>query len=352
MRRLLTLVLWALALVAQEPDLSLLTLKLREAIANGDWKTAAELSEKIKDATHKQRDLAFSRSNQTQVDAILTWLPADTETVIVAEHPWIRKESKGDGSFDARVFTMMELEEAESLRDALNGRTLRFSLLAARNFANHPPREGTNFLPLGMIAYEGCGLYAFAEPVGDLQIRSSPQEQIGGLSAWTIVIESKEGAPPTTLRLAMLDRDTLIACNSRSFLEQVLAGRKSSRDVSPAFPPGLPMWKYVDRAAPLWAMRRFRPDRVGKDPTYPRNDEGAIGMTAVFYDSPPSANARWISRSATNYWKRLAESPDFYGHSKTARLADGTWELTAEGQQALQFAVFSFLAGLGLAIYL
>ena len=123
--------------------------------------------------------------NAPAIDAWLTRLPDDVETVVVYDSPV-------EGSYliedDAPNFAVLDPSKlavivawqglaglaAPALGEdlwpaAFAEQTLEYGVLAARQFRNHTPSpEG--ILPLGLIAYEGCGFIALSAPIEEIPI--------------------------------------------------------------------------------------------------------------------------------------------------------------------------------------
>jgi hypothetical protein len=86
-------VLCAQSLCAQvsspsQDELLSLTDQLRSAMAAGDWKAAASLSATLNDAVRQARNSSLSATNLKQIGSVLSWLPKNTETIVVAQQPF------------------------------------------------------------------------------------------------------------------------------------------------------------------------------------------------------------------------------------------------------------------------
>lgn len=140
--------------------------RLQSAANAADWKNAALLSQSLKEAVLQRRDRSLGRQTDDEVDSILRWLPADTETVVVAHQPFTLAEPNPQtlpGALEAAqgyILGLLGSIDDGKLFKNLEGRTLRFAVLAARKFANQPPNANGG-TPLGMIAFQGCATYAF-----------------------------------------------------------------------------------------------------------------------------------------------------------------------------------------------
>jgi hypothetical protein len=89
--RLVVLSLLVSSVFGQTPaksDLLLQAEQLQALIAARDWAKAAELSRSLKEAVAEARNSSLSAQGAELTDSILTWLPADTETLVVAQLPF------------------------------------------------------------------------------------------------------------------------------------------------------------------------------------------------------------------------------------------------------------------------
>jgi hypothetical protein len=354
----------AATMLAQEPfskaDMLSLVDQLKAATQSGDWKKAAELSTRLREAVLSQRNRSLSREANEQISKVLTWLPEDTETVVVVSEPFSLPKSDADPPADtfasARQYTLFPLYGTTWERN-LSGRTLRFAAIAARKFRNHEPGKN-DALPLGLIAYEGCGVYAFAKPM-DESVLQPPQTSILGHPIWEGKVEDENQDAPVaeTYFASLLKSDIIIACNNRDFLTQVLS-RLDGPPSAEAFPSSLPEWKHVDRSKPFWGLRHFRSERATEDPTYPGNgliseerNAAPVGVAIDVDSSGGSISARFISASKVDPWKDLAEAQDFQGRAKTRQIAPDVWELSVSAEkEAGMFGIFALLGVLGFVI--
>src|SRR5438128_287284 len=147
MRPMATLLFAALALRAQQPataDLLRRTDGLEAAIQVGDWTRAAQLSRDLKAAVQDARNHAMAAAATELRDSILAWLPADTETLIVAQQPFTIVAQDGTKvpsaleSARGYVLFLLGAPEQQMAYKALTGRTVRLAALAARRFGEDP----------------------------------------------------------------------------------------------------------------------------------------------------------------------------------------------------------------------
>ena len=374
MRLLALFLISALALNAQSPSVDnaeiLTTIdRLRSAIASEDWKLAAELSKSLRTTVKGARDSALARSASSDIEDIIRALPQDTETIAVAQVPFTLSAMTPTVQIDALqvargyVLALLGAAEKGEVFKALEGRAMRFSMVMARNFRNHPS-DGSQALPLGMIDYQGCSVYAFAGPISETVFPKVPEISIFGKRVWLmqgkLYEQARDATPRTdTYLFTLLKEDTILACNDRNFFES-LVQRVSVPPVEHGLPANLPEWKYVERSAPFWGFRHFKPDAPGTDPTDPRRGglmgsayTGTIGVTFQVEKPAGQILARWLSTSLTNPWERFTKSPEIGSGSQTRRLADGTWELSVKDDLAPgYFTVFALMGMLGFVVLL
>jgi len=369
MRAAMALLLLAARFVpAQTPvdtaNLLSLTDHLQAAIDAEDWTRAAELSSALKQAVAESRNAALANKSEEQIDAALGWLPANTETVIVAKEPFKLDFNSRRGAalpgtlrlMQSYTLTPISSKAADELTLKLEGQTLRFAVFAARRFQNRQPGTGSA-APHGLIAYQGCGIYGMARPAGAQLLARPPDESLTGYLTWTVKSANAESlaaddARAETLFLTQPKPDLLLACNDRNFLFEVLA-RIDAPARTRAFAPDAPEWKMVDRSAPLWAIRRFLPERAGADPSYPSGG-GLMGIadtaaTAVVFEAgaPKVAiRAQWISKSRLNPWQALAAIPDVRGGAKVQINRDGLWQIAVDQEGSA--SLYAALALMGL----
>ncbi len=234
--------------------------------------------------------------------------------------------------------------------------------MAARKFGNHPD-DGGKALPLGMIAYQGCGFYSFAQSIPEDVLPQPPTTSILGQPVWLAegkeYVQARNARPTTdTYLMALPKPDLVIACNDRNFLTQVLS-RMTATPSTQAFPPTLPEWKYVDRSKPLWALRHFRQERALEDPSFPNNVglfqgynvSAPVGVVVIVDGPNGRVIGRFIASSPENPWKDLVSVGDFSGQAETHQVAPGVWELSAPADsESGGYMVFALMAILGFVV--
>jgi hypothetical protein len=347
--------------VPTKPDLLKLTDQLESAIVAGDWKQAAALSTTLKDETRDARNRSMSANANDRVDSILSWLPVDTETVIVAQEPFTlsagqqTENPKALAMAQGYVVDLLAAAENEKLHKALLGRTIRLAAVGARAFGEHPADE-RGATPLGLIAYQGCAAYTFAEPITESSLSRTADESLMGHPIWVSKGSQNDQPQTDTYLVALPKSDLLIVCNNRDFLTTMLS-RMASPQKGRALPADLPEWKQVDRHAALWAVRHYRTGGANDDPTNVVNmlelkaNPEATGLIVEFGLASDAAVARMISKS--DPWKEFAANQEFHGATQSRKLANGAWELSIAGKaEAANMSVFALMAVLGFVVLL
>jgi hypothetical protein len=268
MRTLATLLLLAPAVFGQaqaKADLLNQTEQLQSLIAAGEWEKASELSRSLKAAVADARNHSLSGNASQLADSILNWMPADIETFVVAQQPFTLTQASPNTiptapqAAQSFVLGLLYLAEQETLRKTLQGRTLALAALAARRFEDRPPDQ-RGHIPLGLIAYQGCAVYSFAEPVPESILSRTPDDSVMGNRVWTSKGSESDLADADTYFLSLLEPQLMVVCNNRDFLGE-LVSRKGQPQKARALPADLPEWKQVDRTAPLWGVAHYGAER-------------------------------------------------------------------------------------------
>lgn len=353
------LLLTAAALPAQQPvkaDLMKLTDQLDAAIQAGDWTQAAQISRVLKYAVQDARNQSMAAAGSELADAILGWLPPDTMTLVVAQQAFdiaAQDDKSLPSALDASrsyVLGLLGAAEKQNLVKALKGHTVGLAAIAMRFGQERDDNQHTNSpVPLGMIPYQGCGVYAFAEPVGESVFGRQPEDSILGHRIWVSKGTQNDTPDRETYLIALIKPDLMISCNDRQFFEQVIT--RMAGAVQPrALPASLEEWKHVNRASPLWGISHYNENGAvpsnlvtgGKEPN-------ARGITVEFGLASGAAKARILAKS--DPWSELASSPDFHGAAKSREESPGVWQITIDGKpDAAMMAAFALMAYLGFVV--
>lgn len=235
------------------------------------------------------------------IQQALTWFPADTETVIAANGPFLMPDLKRD-SYEIKSSgdTNQEIEsEFKSLpiglfgfqngllANHLKGQQILLSMEGSRHF-----RAPSG---LGEGPFDGCDVIVFATDVSDRAnsfMKDSSRvalrtEQIEGQKV-TVFQEKMEEDIWTTF-VAFPKPNMAVAATNEEYLREVLA-RLSGKSGERALPNNLPEWKHVSTHAAVWAVRHYDKNGATIDPTSPFGgrksanvpDDKAVGLTFSF----------------------------------------------------------------------
>jgi hypothetical protein len=242
--------------------------------------------------------------------------------------------------------------EKGGLEERMVGHTVRLAAFGARRFENHHPVHG-DALPLGMIAYQGCAVYAFAEPLPASILPRPPDDSVAGQRVWVSKGTESDLPDEDTYLVSLLQTDLMVVCNNREFFEEIVSRRRSLQKAR-ALPADLPEWKQVDRTAPLWAVSHYVPHGLvvhSLDFGDAEKESEATGIAVEFGLASGVTRARMISKS--DPWRNLSDVPDFHGAAKSRKVADGVWELTVSGDpEAANMSAFALMGMVGFIILL
>jgi hypothetical protein len=313
--------------------------QLQSVINGGDWAKAAELSRSLKEKVMDARNQALARRGAGLVDSILTWLPQDTETLLVAQEPFT--VSGGKTAAAPYLASLLAAAEKGELLKRFGSRTFTLAAVGARKFGEGGPTD--NVPRLGMIPYEGCAVFQLPEMPGDVLLNRVPEEKLEGHSVWLSRGSEGDGPDWETIYVTMLDPQLLTACNSHEFLREMLS-RKSMPRQPRALPEDLPEWSLVDRNSPVWGISHYRNGGPLREMMQAPDASGIavnFGNTAV--------TARMISK--TDPWGRFANLPEFQGGARTRLVDSGVWEFSVSAQgQTGSMGVFALMGAMGFVV--
>ena len=231
----------------------------------------------------------------------LSWLPADTETLIVANGPFAmsRSEVPVDETRSRLISKKALREQFESLPSGLvglekglfekylNGEQVEIAMEGSRHFRSPSG--------LGGMPYEGCDIVVFAGDIaslGDAFMKDSKNvavkfEEVEGQRV--AVFQGKLEEDVWTTLVVFPRANVLIIATNRDYLREVLA-RMGGATGPRALPNELPEWKYVDTHAHCWGLRHYDKSQANLDPSSPFGgeksanfaDEEAIGLVFNF----------------------------------------------------------------------
>jgi len=270
------------------------------------------------------------------IEQMLSWLPADTETVSAVMGPFL--------------LPTMEKDSGGALRTASSGDEVRdqfmqFPLLLlvgkdgllAKNLKDKPvvaSIEGSRSFQaptgLGEMRYQGGVIAVFAGNIAanaDAFLRDSAssilrKQQIEGLQVTVFQVKSEEDL--WTTYVAFPKPNIAVVATNEGYLREVLArinGKQSAR----ALPANLPEWKHVNIHAEFWAVRHYQKTGAEQDPSSPFNrgwgkpsDPQAIGLTFSFDpDKSKAATITYLSRDETSLQRIKREYFAEHGPAET-----------------------------------
>jgi len=244
----------------------------------------------------------------TTLSFALSWLPADTETLIVANGPFSMPspDTKTDET-RSRLLSNEELSQQfevlpiglvglpEGLLKKLNGRKVALAMEGSRHFRSPSG--------LGEMPYQGLALVIFSADIrslGDTFMKDSENtaskfEAVEGQRV--AVFQKKLEEDVWTSFVVFPKPNVLVVATNRDYLRDVLA-RIGGMTGSRALPDELQEWKYVDTQAHCWGLRHYDRSQASLDPSSPFGDEEssnfpdnkAIGLVFNF-DKAPSRRA-------------------------------------------------------------
>ena len=311
---------------------------------------------------------------------IMSWLPADTETITVERGPFVlastleESEAKNRAISDKelmRIFEGLPLAlfgfKDGLLSKRLEGKRINFALEGARHF--RPPAG------LGEMPYEGCAIAVFSDNlrneitsfVEDTRKSALRVEHIEGHDV--SVFREKQEQDTWTTFVAFPDENLILVASDRNYLAEVLA--RLGGKVGPlTLPSDLPEWKYVNANARLWGLRHYDKSQTQSDPSSPYGgrksanfpDEQAVGLAFAFDpESGRSATITYLSGNLSigskpsNSPLSMAHAPEAKGlNIKIRELAPGVLEgsYSLEHLEAVRFFLFVLEEVLGHGIYI
>jgi hypothetical protein len=313
---------------------------------------------------------------QDEMQKVLSWLPADTETITVARGPFqlAGRSEVGSQAWDPagsvsdlqlnRLFegipTALFTQNRGFLASRLKDTRVLLAVEGARGFRRP---QG-----LGEGPFDGCEIAILAGDAPETlaaQTYSSALRQESIQGRQVSVFEEKMEEDTWTTFVAFPARNVILVATDRAYLAEVLrrfAGGSGPR----ALPATLPEWKDVDTAARFWGLRHYDHTHADIDPTSPFGgrkagnvpDEKAIGITFSFNPGQArTANITYLAgdRSAGKNLLTGAGAPEAKGlNINVSSLPAGTLRATysLDKQEPLSFFTLQLLAMLGHVVYI
>jgi hypothetical protein len=321
-------------------------------------------------------------SRKIDFEHVLAWLPADTETLLIARGPfWMSNFQIGQEVYTNHEVTSEELEKDFEgmtlqlfnstnglLEKHLRGKKVLFALEASRHF--RPPTG------LGELPFEGCAVAIFRDDLDDRRdafMKEAAQkairiEEIEGQKV--AVFEEPSEQDIWKSFIAFPQKGVVLAATNEQFLREMLS-RMRSPERERALPSSLPEWKYVNTRAQFWGVRHFDKQQAKEDPTSPFGgrksanlpDDGAIGLTYQCRASKErKVTLTYLSNSGAEIGKieegrfpSSSEPEDTAGlHIQRRELQPGVIQSTYDLSRSrpLDLFFFVFMGSVGHAIYL
>ena len=318
------------------------------------------------------------------LNRVLSWLPPDAETVLVANGPfWMSSfrlaenpSTNGrltaedlDKTFEGTTLALFNTHQ-DILEKHLEGEKVLFAMEASRDFRS--PKG------LGEGPFQGCALAIFK---GDLRSRRDAFIRDSALAALrveeidgnkVVVFSEQMEQDVWTTFVTFPQPGVVLVATDELFLRQVLSRMHGEgTETGRALPDTLPEWKYVQRNAKFWGLRHYNRRQADNDPTSPFGggkpanvpDENAIGL---IYESDPAvaqkATITYLTSSGVDL--RKIEEERFPAASdpeeitglqiRYQELAPGVMRTTYELDQirSTQFFFLVLMENMGHAIYL
>ena len=282
----------------------------------------------VSPATQTVEKSVVGESLPADLEKILGWLPADTESIIVSrsfkiEKEWFSddREEESDLISGFRQLTVgLLFIDGEKTEKQLGGVQVALAIHGARNF--HLPTG------LGGNRYEGCTIAMFAEPhhavCKDLMdsLRSSAGEVTKISGSEVLIFKDKMEQDIWTFFLTSPSPGILLCATQREYLETVL-DRMKAQTPQLALTGNLLEWKHVDVDAPVWALRHFDESKKRSlpkevDPIFlenwgDRSDRQVRGLVLnLEKEGKQVGHLHYMSENpeAKTFLKRLFESQD------------------------------------------
>ncbi len=294
------------------------------------------------------------------IDELLWWLPADTETVQVAQTPGrtrglpVEAISLPDGKVE-----FGDVGYKETLERHLSTARVKASLEGSRRFV---APSG-----LGGMMFEGANLLLLEKPFADegkglmaeLQKQALKVDAVGGFTV--VEFRDKLESDVWGSYIAVLRPDVLVIATNIDYLKELVA-RRTTRTGARALPPELREWSLIDAGSPFWAIRHYRREADSRDPTSPflKNaaagefDGGAVGVAAHADRDGRTIVVHYLSigPKAEDVARKIWHRPGDGVVPTIRRVSADVIEVRFSAKDEEDLSMFYLLAALGHATYL
>lgn len=204
------------------------------------------------------------------LDEMLGWLPADTETLIVARGPFHVEVLPSDFGQDGRIDRIWPRAACGLLASIDDGRFVEPLKNHAVALAVQGSRHFRAPTDLGIMRFAGCQIIRFEDDLKEdgqrlmreLQESAASQHTISG----TDVAEFAEkfNLDVWQIFVARPKPELLVVATDEKYLQEVLSRMTGADRKTRAFAAGIPEWKHVDKRGTFWAMRHFDRNDAGR----------------------------------------------------------------------------------------
>jgi len=219
------------------------------------------------------------------VEKVLSWLPGNTESIVVAESFIFDSKIDGDMSLvpEFQLLTLAAFfvpgrdgpNKTGPIAKAMEGAGLRFGLKAGRQFRH---KGG-----VGPISYEGCDIAVFDDAKIVDKVWKTVEKLLGkrvqNMSVIAVVLEEEIEGIKWTYYLARPRDKVLLCASNETYLKEIVKRMEGAEQSN--FLEAIRIrdeWKVVEREDSLvWCIRIFRPENAMLDPGSPLNKSNALG---------------------------------------------------------------------------
>jgi hypothetical protein len=283
-----------------------------------------------------------------RIAQVLSWLPADTETIFVANQPFAMPGFKPNDAdepsrelspaelierFELLPLSLFELRDG-LLQNFLIGQKVEVAMEGSRHFR----RPSSLF---GAMPYEGCQIAVLADASVSRRDSFLKQSSSAGVKGDSVaaqkiaVFDEKVDDEVWTIFVAFPKPNLVVACTNRDYLREVLeriGGKVGERAIRET----LAEWKFVDTKAPFWGLRHYDKSQARLDPFSPFVDRNILGTAdrqargIAFRFDPRMGNGMTIT-----YFSGTSDIIGFLKHTPLAigDLVDSTESLPVDYRQ-------------------
>lgn len=236
-----------------------------------------------------------------EIQRVLSWLPADTETVIGANGPFVLPDTTAEVN-ETENGKSSDQEIEEEFRGIPLGLFSYKKDIFAKHFKGEKVLlgiEGSRQFRypsgLGEGPYQGCAIAIFVNDItdrtdsfmNDATTAAIRMERIEGQKV--AVFQEELETDTWTTFIAFPKPNVAVAASDRDYLVEVLA-RINGKTGPRALPESLAEWKHVNIQDQFWGVRHYSKKDTQLDPTSPFRlgglpgfaDQKAIGLTFDF----------------------------------------------------------------------